>query len=230
MAVEAEVGELSSYLDGGSSGSGSRPQTTSATYSSGKTSARESGVVDPPLADHVASSVSSADYVASSVSSARAEPFTPVGNSVGIFLKHADAFENMRLDSLEHTIDYSKKLAEHLGGYGKGWYVSGKRVRYDPKSQRPSLLEPEIWNSFSSAQKTDQIKLVKAQKRHLDKLILSMNERLLTTRGHITKKLLNNSNETNLKATNLKATDRGSDIATSATSKDSFFYCFGVCL
>ena len=29
-------------------------------------------------------------------------------------LKHADAFEDMHLDSLEHTIDCSKKLAEHF--------------------------------------------------------------------------------------------------------------------
>ena len=61
----------------------------------------------------------------------------------------------------------------------------GKPVRRDPKSQRPSSIEPEIYNALSPKQKAEQVALAKQQKRELDVLILKLKDRLIAIRGMI---------------------------------------------
>ena len=63
--------------------------------------------------------------------------------------------------------------------------MNGKPVRQKSNRQRPSSIEPEIFDDFTHIQKKEHIALVKEQKKSLDAAILKVQDRVLTLRGHI---------------------------------------------
>ena len=77
------------------------------------------------------------------------EPFQLAGLNIARFLAGMDAFEEMPLDILEQKLEQGKMVSGWLGEFGKAFNLNGKPVRQTSTSQRPSSIEPEIFNSFT---------------------------------------------------------------------------------
>ena len=58
-------------------------------------------------------------------------------------------------------------------------------VRRNPNSQRPSSIEPELFDPMTPAQKRDQIALAGQQKHVLENLMLKLKDRAITIKGLI---------------------------------------------
>ncbi len=104
---------------------------------------------------------------------------------VSKFIHTLDAFEEFAFDDLQLMEERCSKLSAFLGGSGGGFHIDGRSVRSDSKSLRPSCLEPEFYNAFSTSQKKDQIRLVKEQKKALDSKLFQIHGRLQALRGHM---------------------------------------------
>ena len=60
------------------------------------------------------------------------------------------------------------------GEFGQGFHLSGKPVRQKTNSQRPSSIEPEIFDALTPHQKKGPVALVKEQKKTLDAAIIHL--------------------------------------------------------
>ena len=72
-----------------------------------------------------------------------------------------------------------------VSGRGQGYHIDGRPVRRDPNSQRPSSIEPELYNPLSPAKKRDQIALAGQQKHVLENFILKLKDQAITIKGLI---------------------------------------------
>ena len=114
---------LGSYQLGGSSGSGSS--------SSARATDPQSASVEQPSVEQPS------------------ELFKLAGWNIARFLSGMDAFEEMPLDMLEQKLEQGKMVYRWLGEFGKGFNLNGKPVRQKSNSQRPSSIEPEIFDVFT---------------------------------------------------------------------------------
>ena len=78
---------------------------------------------------------------------ARSAEFKLPGVSVPVFIRSLESFEDFSLDSLEMACDQAGAVLDLVSGRGRGHHLDETLVRYDPNSQRPSSLEPELYTT-----------------------------------------------------------------------------------
>ena len=154
-ANDDEVKVLRVFQQGGSSGSSS-----SSSANTVSPTVQSSSVSNVPGAEQ-----SFSEPVAMQSSSEPVAEFTLVSVNVFLFISALDAFEELLLAMLKVRVEGSTKLSKHQGEKACGYHSNGKPVRINPDSHRPSVIEPEIFDSSSPSQKEKQGMLVKAQKR-----------------------------------------------------------------
>ena len=161
-------------------------------------SVASSAVSDSP-AGHVDAAASSAlsksraGHVDAAVSSsALSEPraghveFSLVSLNADRFVRELESdFVSMNLGSLGKATEHAKSVLSFIKGTGGGFNLRGEPVGVKANSQRPSHVEPELWDPLTRGQKKDKLALVKTLQSKSTHVIKQLDDRAVTLRGHL---------------------------------------------
>ena len=157
---------------------------------SARASVVSSAVSDSPPAGHAASASASAVQIAVSEppaghAVAGSEPvFSLVNLNVDRFVRELESsYHGMSLENLEIAAEHAKSVLSYSQGRGGGYNLRGEPVGGKANSQRPSHVEPELWDPLTPGQKKDKLGLVKLLQSRLEKLIAQLADRAVTMRG-----------------------------------------------
>ena len=120
-----------------------------------------------------------------------------------------NSYDSLSLESLEKTAEHAKSVLSYIRGRGGGYNLRGEPVGKKANAQRPSHVEPELWDPLTPGQKKDKLGLVKILQSRLEKLIAQLADRAITMRGLLAINLFKGSENSivipDLKSLNLES-------------------------